>query len=57
MAVHESQIDAVSRVYAQSLFDLANETGSQAKIEEVADEQIGSLQVGKLNVFPDALGF
>ncbi len=38
MAVHESQIDAVSRVYAQSLFDLAHESGSQAKIEEVADE-------------------
>lgn len=38
MAVHESQIDAVSRVYAQSLFDLADEAGSQAKIEEIADE-------------------
>lgn len=47
MAVHESQIDAVSRVYAQSLFDLANETGSQAKIEEVADELESILELAR----------
>ena len=38
MAVHESQVDAVARVYAQSLFELAEAAGSQAAIEEAADE-------------------
>lgn len=38
MAVHESQVDAVSRVYAQSLFELAEAKGGQQAIEEVADE-------------------
>lgn len=38
MAVHESQVDAVARVYAQSLFELAETAGGQAAIEETADE-------------------
>ncbi len=38
MPVHESQVDAVSRVYAQSLFELAETQGGQATIEEIADE-------------------
>jgi len=38
MAVHETQVDAVSRVYAQSLFELADARGGQAAIEEINDE-------------------
>lgn len=38
MPVHESQVDAVSRVYAQSLFELAEAKGGQSVIEEIADE-------------------
>lgn len=38
MPLIESQPDALARIYAQSLFDLANAEGGQAKAEEVLDE-------------------
>lgn len=38
MAMHETQTDALSRLYARSLFELAQEQGGQASIEEVGAE-------------------
>jgi F-type H+-transporting ATPase subunit delta len=38
MPLIDAQPDAVARVYAQSLYDLANEQGGRAKVEEVLAE-------------------
>ena len=38
MAMHETQTDALSRLYARSLFELAEQEGGQARIEEVGAE-------------------
>lgn len=38
MPVHESQVDAIARVYARSLFELAEALGGRSAIEESADE-------------------
>lgn len=38
MAMHETQTDALSRLYARSLFELAAESGGQGAIEEIGAE-------------------
>lgn len=47
MPVHESRIDAISRVYARSLYELAEAAGGQARIEEAADELESIIEIAR----------
>ena len=38
MPLQETQTDAVARMYARSLYELAEAKGGRAKVEEIASE-------------------